>query len=63
MIKPKKTGAEEKAASFYTREALLASAQFADVQKDFLGVILNKPTYTLDEARAAVHDFFEKGVI
>lgn len=53
---------EKKAASeaVYTREALLASALFADVQKDFLGAILNKPTYTLDEARAAVNEFIKK---
>lgn len=44
----------------YTREALLASKQFADVQRDFLGVILDKPTYTLAEARAAVNDFMKK---
>lgn len=44
----------------YTREALLAAKQFSDVQRDFLGVILNKPTYTLAEARAAVDEFMKK---
>lgn len=52
----------EKKKTIYTREALLASSLFAEVQKDFLGVILDKPSYTLDEARAAVKDFFKKGV-
>jgi hypothetical protein len=44
----------------YSREAILASKEFADVQKDFLAVILCKPEYTLTEARKAVSDFFKE---
>lgn len=44
----------------YTREALLRDFRFAHVQRDFLGVILNKPFYTIWEAEKAVSTFFEK---
>lgn len=44
----------------YTREALLKSQEFALYQKDFLSVILSKPTYTLAEARKIVKEFFKK---
>lgn len=46
----------------YTREALLKSERFAAYQKDFLGAVLKKPAYTLDEAERAVRGFFGKEV-
>lgn len=48
------------AAKQYTREALLADKRFSQYQKDFLGVILSKPYYTLAEAIKVVEAFFEK---
>lgn len=42
----------------YTREALLKSERFSCYQKDFLGVILSKPEYTLAEAKRVVKAFF-----
>ena len=43
----------------YTREALLKSKRFSCYQKDFLGVILRKPEYTLAEATRVVKAFFD----
>ena len=60
MAKTKEAEQTAKNETTYTREALLASKQFSDVQQDFLGVILSRPTYTLAEARAAVNDFMQK---
>lgn len=51
------------AAKKYTREALLADKRFSQYQKDFLGVILSKPYYTLAEATKVVEAFFERRVI
>ena len=48
------------AAKKYTREALLQDPRFAKYQKDFLGVILSKPEYTMAEAVKTVKAFFEK---
>ena len=48
------------AAKKYTREALLADKRFCQYQKDFLGVILSKPYYTMAEAVKAVEAFFKK---
>lgn len=42
----------------YTREALLKSKRFSSYQRDFLGVILSKPEYTLVEATKVVKAFF-----
>lgn len=42
----------------YTREALLKSKRFSCYQRDFLGVILSKPEYTLAEATKVVKAFF-----
>ena len=42
----------------YTREALLKSKRFSSYQRDFLGVILSKPEYTLAEATKVVKAFF-----
>lgn len=44
----------------YTREALLKSKHFVDVQRDFLAVILDQDRYTLADARAAVNDFLRE---
>lgn len=44
----------------YKREVLLKDPMFKDYQQDFLAVVLNKPTYTIAEAKAAVKDFFDK---
>lgn len=48
------------AAKKYTREAILRDPRFAKYQKDFLSVILSKPTYTLAEARKIAKEFFDK---
>lgn len=42
----------------YTREALLKSKRFSSYQRDFLGVLLSKPEYTLAEATKVVKAFF-----
>lgn len=42
----------------YTREALLKSKRFSCYQRDFLGVVLSKPEYTLAEATKVVKAFF-----
>ena len=42
----------------YTRVALLKSKRFSSYQRDFLGVILSKPEYTLAEATKVVKAFF-----
>ncbi len=44
----------------YSREALLKDKRFSSYQKDFLGVVLSKPEYTIAEAEKAVNDFFKK---
>ncbi len=44
----------------YKREALLKSKIFKGYQKDFLAILLNKPEYTLSEAKKIVTDFFKK---
>lgn len=44
----------------FTREALLKDKRFSKYQRDFLGVVLNKPEYTLAEATKVVEAFFEK---
>lgn len=47
------------AAKKFTREALLAAPEFQKYQRDFLSAVLNKPEYTLAEARKTVKAFFE----
>ncbi len=44
----------------YTREVLLADPRFSGYQKDFLGVVLSKPFYTLGEAKREAEKFFGK---
>nr|DAD70881.1 MAG TPA: hypothetical protein [Siphoviridae sp. ctvok7] len=44
----------------FRREVILKDPRFAKYQKDFLGVILSKPEYTIAEAEKAVKAFFEK---
>ena len=44
----------------YTKEALLASEIFKDYQKDFVSVLLEKPEYTIAEAKKIVSAFFNK---
>lgn len=48
------------AAKKYYREALLRSKEFSGYQKDFLGVLLCRPEYTLQEARRIVKNFYQK---
>lgn len=48
------------AAKKYTREAILASKEFAGYQQDFLKVLLVKPEYTLAEAKKIAEAFFTK---
>lgn len=48
------------AAKKFSREALLRLPEFQQYQRDFLAVVLNKPTYTLAEARKKVSAFFAK---
>lgn len=43
----------------YTREAILRSEEFKDVQKDFLAVLLTKKEYTLAEAHKIVSAFMK----
>lgn len=45
----------------YSREALLKSQRFAGYQRDFLGVILTRPAYTIPEAVKAVESYFKGG--
>lgn len=58
-LKKKKAEGPERT---YTREALRNSRRFSAYQKDFLGAVLKKPAYTLDEAERAVRGFFGKEV-
>lgn len=44
----------------YTREAILASEQFACYQKDFLAALLTKETYSIAEAKKIASDFFKE---
>ena len=44
----------------YTPKAIMRDKRFAHIQKDFLGIILTKPFYTIQEALKAVSDFFAK---
>lgn len=44
----------------FRREVILKDPRFAKYQKDFLGVILNKPEYTWAEAVKAVKAFFKE---
>lgn len=44
----------------YTREALMRDPRFSWIQKDFLGVILSSPFYTIEEAEKAVSNFLRK---
>lgn len=44
----------------FKREVLLRDPRFSWCQKDFLGVVLKEPEYTIDEAEKAVEAFFGK---
>lgn len=44
----------------YSREALMRDARFSGIQRDFLGIILEKPFYTIEEAEKEVSHFFRK---
>lgn len=44
----------------FKREVLLRDPRFSWCQKDFLGVVLKNPEYTIDEAEKAVEAFFGK---
>lgn len=44
----------------YKREAILKDSRFSQYQKDFLGVVLSKPEYTIAEAERAVKAFFKE---
>lgn len=43
----------------FKREVLLKDPRFSQYQKDFLGVVLSKPDYTIAEAVKAVKAFFK----
>ena len=45
-------------ATKFTREVLLNSKEFADVQPDFLRAILKDDFYTMAEAKSAIDSFF-----
>lgn len=45
----------------YTREALLKSKRFSHIQQDFLGAVLHKEAYTMQEAEQEVQKFFGGG--
>ena len=42
----------------FTREALLRAELFADIQPDFLSVLLCEPEYTVSEAKKIVEEYF-----
>lgn len=44
----------------FRREVILKDPRFKKYQKDFLGVILSKPEYTIAEAEKAVKAFFKE---
>lgn len=44
----------------YKREAILASDVFKGYQRDFVSALLDKPEYTLAEAKKIVSAFFNK---
>lgn len=44
----------------YSREVLLKDPRFAGYQRDFLSTVLNKPFYTLTEAKATVKEFWKE---
>lgn len=44
----------------FTREVILRAPQFAKYQPDFLGVILDRPEYTIAEARKIAEAYFKK---
>lgn len=48
------------AAKKYAREVILALTEFKGYQEDFLKVILDKPCYSLSEARKIVSEFFKE---
>ncbi len=52
---------KKKEAVRYQTERLLRSKALAGYQKDFAKVILTKPEYTLEEARAALDAVLKKG--
>ena len=52
---------KKKEAVRYQTERLLRSKALAGYQKDFVKVILTKPEYTLEEARAALDAVLKKG--
>ena len=45
----------------YSTEKLLRSKSLAGYQKDFARVILTKPEYTIEEAKAALDAVLKKG--
>ena len=49
------------AAPKYQTERLLKSKALSGYQKDFARVILTKPEYTIDEAKAALDAVLKKG--
>ena len=57
MAKKEQTNLDEKR---YTREALMRDPRFSGIQRDFLGVILKQPFYTIAEAEKTVSNFFGK---
>lgn len=48
------------AAKKFKRGVILRDPRFKKYQKDFLGVVLRKPEYTIAEAEKAAKAFFKK---
>jgi hypothetical protein len=46
----------------YTKEQLLQSKQFTEIEKDALRVLLNGTTYTIDEAKKILDEFKNRKV-
>lgn len=46
----------------YPVDALLKSKAFSGYQEDFAKVLLTEPEYTIEDARAALDEFFGKDV-
>lgn len=63
MTTKKEPQVEEVAADKFSKDQILASKQFAGVDKDILSIVLEGgKEYTVEDARKAVETFKNKGV-
>lgn len=60
MAKKNDSGSSSDSEKRYAPKAIMRDNRFSNIQKDFLGIILTKPSYTIQEALKAVSDFFAK---